>query len=149
MFGECRLACCSQIIFPRSYFPAFLVQSLDDWVRDADDQLTGRPPIWYKAFVWVELLFHLPYFFAATYAFVRGANWIRDVSIMYATAVLASMVAIMPAAWELSHAPLQTKLTLQSVLAIWCLLPVLLIQRVWNPRVFDYAAEDKSGKKKQ
>lgn len=139
-----------QLIFPRQYFPLFLRNSLDDWVRDADDVLTGTRPVFFQAFVWVELFFHIPYFIVAIYAFVQGKNWIRDVSIVYATAVLGSMVAVMPEAWDRSHAPLQTKMMLQSVLAIWCVLPILLMQRVWNPRVFDYAAAPTvTNKKKQ
>ena len=137
-----------QIIFPRQYFPLFLRTSLDDWVRDADDVLTGTRPVFFQAFVWVELFFHIPYFCAAIYAFVRGKNWIRDVSIVYATAVLVSMVAVMPEAWDRSKAPLQTKLMLQSVLVIWCILPTLLMQRVWNPNVFNYPIAG-AGKKKQ
>jgi len=53
-------------------------------------------------------------------------------------------------AWDRSHAPLQTKLLLQSVLAIWCLIPLLLLKRVWAERVFDFEeSSSKTGKKKQ
>lgn len=139
-----------QIIFPRSWFPAVLRSTLDDWVRDADDVLTGTRPVFFQAFVWVELVFHIPYFCFALYAFAKGRNWIRDVSIIYATAVLLSMVAVIPESWDRSKAPLQTKLMLQSVLAIWCVLPLLLLQRVWSRNVFDYpVATGVAGKKKQ
>ena len=86
----------TQIVLPRELFPKFLVQALDDWVRDSDDVLTGTRPLFYRAFVWVELVFHLPYFFFALFAFIKGRNWIRNISMVYAVAVLGSMVAIMP-----------------------------------------------------
>lgn len=60
-------------------------------------------------------------------------------------------VVVVRQAWDRSHAPLQTKLTLQSVLAIWCLIPLLLIKRVWAERVFDFdeGSSSKVAKKKQ
>jgi hypothetical protein len=140
-----------QLIFPREHFPLFLRTTLDGWVKDADDVLTGTAPLFYRVFVWIELFFHIPFFVAAIYAFVRGKEWIRLPTIIYATEVLTSMAVVIAESWDRSHAPLQTKLKLQSVLAIWCILPLMLLVRCWPERMFAQkdAATAVASKKKQ
>lgn len=143
------LICDAQIVFPREYFPSFAVNAMQDWIRDFDDQLARTKPLWFQAFVVVELLFHVPYFFVAAAAFYRGDNRIRTISIVYATAVIASMIPILPEAWVQSTAPLNVKIPCISIYGLWLLIPILLLQRVWNERVFDYETVPASDKKQQ
>lgn len=121
---------------------------MDNWIRDYDDQLSGTAPLWLQSFIVVELLFHLPYFFFAAYAFIKGRNWIRSTTLIYATAVIITMVAIMPEAWVRSSAPMNIKAVLMSVYGLWMLMPVLLLQRVWKEDVFGENLSAK-GKKTQ
>lgn len=59
------------------------------------------PPIapWFKAFVALEVVGQLPFFFVATYAFVTKKNWIRIPAIIYGSVVCTTMVPIL---WELA-----------------------------------------------
>jgi hypothetical protein len=134
---------------PSSWFHSSLQAAFQDWIRDYDDVVLRTSPLWFRSFIWIELLGHIPYFFFAIYAFAKGRNWIRTVTIVYATEVITSMACILPEAWTQSVAPQNVKLALVSIYAIWLLLPVLLLQRVWNERVFDYATVAPASKKKQ
>lgn len=125
------------------------MSAVEDWVRDYDDVLTGNPPLWFKTFIWVELFFHVPYFFVATWAFIRGDNRIRTISIIYATAVIVSMVPIIPEAWTRSTAPVETKMACISVYGLWLLIPILLLIRVWSDHPFNAPKEAPATKKKQ
>lgn len=62
----------TQCIFPSTLFPAWAQQLTHDWIRDYDDQLVATKPIWFQSFIWAELIFHIPYFFVAIYAFTKG-----------------------------------------------------------------------------
>jgi len=143
----------TQLIFPRDPFPPFLRAVVDDWVRDVDDQLVGTRPLWYRTFVWCEMLLHIPYFLFAIYAFARERRWIRQITLVYAAQVLGSMVPIVIESWQRSTSigvSLDRKLRLQGVLAIWCLIPCLLLIRCWPEDSFPPAlTHNTAGKKKQ
>lgn len=54
----------------------------------------GNPPIWFQSLIWVELLFQLPFFFVAAYAFFRQCAWIATPSIIYGIGVAATTFPI-------------------------------------------------------
>lgn len=143
------LLCDAQAFVPSDYFPRFFIHSLQSYIRDFDDRLMAAPPLWFKAIILAELIFQLPYFFFAAYAFIRGRNWIRTTTIIYCTQVLGTMVCILPEAWDRSNAPINTKLGLMSIYGIWAVIPLMLMQRVWKENVFGSSSSEKSGKKQQ
>lgn len=139
----------AQVLLPKAWFPALLQRAMQDWIRDYDDVVLRTAPLWFQSFIWIELICHVPYFFFAVYAFARGRNWIRTTTLVYSTAVITSMCVILPEAWSQSFAPLNTKLALVSIYGIWLLMPILLMARVWNERVFDYATPAPAQSKKK
>lgn len=54
----------------------------------------GNPPIWFQSLIWVELVFQLPFFFVAAYAFARQRAWIAKPSIIYGIGVAATTFPI-------------------------------------------------------
>lgn len=88
----------SQAIIPREHFPLFARNMLDDFLRDFKDPLMTPPlEIWFKSFIYSELVFQFPMFFVGVYAFAKRSNapWIRILLIMYGSFVVATMVPIL------------------------------------------------------
>ncbi|KAK9896919.1 hypothetical protein P389DRAFT_51166 [Cystobasidium minutum MCA 4210] len=57
------LALDTQALFPREYFPKLLTQSLDWFLSTTNDPLfRNGPQPWFRAFLWLELLFQCPVF---------------------------------------------------------------------------------------
>lgn len=54
-----------QAVLPRAYFPKPVRNVLDFHVSTYNDILMANPPVWFKSFVVVELIFQLPFFFYA------------------------------------------------------------------------------------
>jgi hypothetical protein len=54
----------------------------------------GRPPAWFKSFVWCELLFQLPLFFFAAYALWHRRDWIRVPLMIYGAHVATTVLPI-------------------------------------------------------
>lgn len=90
-------------------FPAFAKQMVAGFVNDFDDQLVcgrdhthgsaasaqvGNPPIWFQSLIWLELLFQLPFFFVAAYAFATRQAWIKVPSVVYGIGVAATTFPI-------------------------------------------------------
>jgi hypothetical protein len=83
----------SSFEYPR-WPPRALVDALQDtWARNVDLIFLERP-VWYKAFMWWEMLFFGPYYAAAIYALLRRRNWIRMPSIVYSSVMLTKMSVI-------------------------------------------------------
>jgi len=120
-----------QILTGPSYHPSFLVDMLRNWGRDYDDVLSVTRPMFYQAFVAFELIFHVPFFIVASWAFIVGAEWIRPWCLVYGVQVATTLLSIMPESWVQSSAKIETKLALQAVLSIWLLIPLLLVWRAW------------------
>ena len=46
---------------------------LKSWYcRKFKDSMMVDPPAWFKTFIYCEFLFQFPFFFAASYAFIKG-----------------------------------------------------------------------------
>jgi len=69
-----------QCILPAEYFPKACHDLLQFHLDNFKDPLMGTCPAWLRSIIWCELLLQVPFFLAATYAFVCSKNWIRLVS---------------------------------------------------------------------
>ncbi len=71
-----------------------VVDAIHWWGRTADPLVLVRP-VWWRALIWIEVLLYGPFYAAAIYAFVRGRDWIRIPSVMWATAMLVSVCVVL------------------------------------------------------
>ncbi len=55
----------------------------------------SKNPTWYVSLVACEVLLQLPFFFIASYAFIKRANWIRTPCIVYGAHVATTLVPIL------------------------------------------------------
>ena len=68
------LALDTQALFPKGYFPAALQQTLDYFLTITNDPLFRYgPKPWFKAFLWLELLFQCPVFVLGIIGLGHGA----------------------------------------------------------------------------
>jgi len=124
-----------QIVIPdTSHFsyPAWPPKAVVDlshwWGRTFDPLLHARPP-WWRATIWIDAVLFGPYYAFAIYAFIRGRNWIRIPSIIYASIMLTNVTIIMSEEIWGPHASPH----LASVVganASWVIVPALLLIRM-------------------
>eukprot|EP00850_Spirogloea_muscicola_P000354 SM000001S04756 [mRNA] locus=s1:2006109:2009344:+ [translate_table: standard] len=119
----------AQLVLPAERFPAAL-QSLVRWhVATYKDFLVGEKPLWFVSLVWCEVLFQLPFYVVAVYAFLYERSWIRVPAIVYAAHTATTMVPILTVILcsSLSRAD---RLALTGVYLPFLVLPLLVLLRI-------------------
>lgn len=141
--------------------PRFLFQfrNLLQWyAEEFRDPLVQDPPEWFKSFVFCELVFQLPFFPIAAYAFFKGScRWIRTPAIIYSAHTMTTVIPILSTllfedfssvgAGFQAQGPetLAERLVLVSVYAPYLLIPlILLLFMLRNPY---YKSEEKRKKR--
>ncbi|XP_028321107.1 sigma intracellular receptor 2 [Gouania willdenowi] len=145
-----------QALLPGHVFPQQLKEVLRWYAEGFKDPLVLDPPPWFRSFILCEVLFQLPFFPVAAYAFLRGGcQWIRTPSIIYSTHVATTLVPILahilfyPFPIEPPSGP-QTpreRWLLVSIYAPYLLVPVLLLLTMLLSSAYSPGA--KSSKKKR
>jgi hypothetical protein len=106
------------------------------WYGNTFDPLLMARPMWWKATIWLDVLFFGPFYLAAAYAFIKGKDWIRIPTIIYSSILFTNVFIILS---EEIAGPVVAK-NLPMVLmsnAAWFLFPVFLIWKMWkNPNPF-------------
>ncbi len=124
--------------------PAFVVDLAHWWGRRFDPLLLARP-VWWKATIWIDLLFFGPFYAAAIYAFTRGREWIRLPAILWAAVMMTNVTIILS---EEAFGPFASP-ALAAVVAAnasWLVFPVLVIVRVTRrPPLFGRASSEPTG----
>lgn len=110
--------------------PAWLI-NLSHWYgRTFDPLLMARPPFW-RATIWIDQLFFGPFYAVAIYAFIKGKDWIRFGSIMWASVMLTNVIIILFEEAEGQFAsPDFTRVVLANL--SWIIFPVILLFRMWK-----------------
>lgn len=125
-----------QPLFPAELFPASLKQLLAWYAVEFKDPMMADPPIWFKSFVYCELIIQLPFFPFAAYAFFKGGcKWIRTPAIIYGTHVATTVTAILAHILfqdfsESKHPGPETfeeRLTLLSIYSPYFVIPVMIV----------------------
>jgi len=62
--------------------------------RQFDPVLLARPA-WWRATIWIDALFFGPFYMLAIYAYIKGRNWIRFGSIVWASVMLTNVTIIL------------------------------------------------------
>ncbi|XP_059763995.1 sigma intracellular receptor 2 [Balaenoptera ricei] len=146
-----------QAVLPRDLYPVEL-RNLQQWyTEEFKDALLQNPPVWFKSFLFCELVFQLPFFPIATYAFFKGGcRWIRTPAIIYSVQTMTTLIPILSTVLleDFSKAScfkgqgpktFHERLFLVSVYMPYFLIPlILLLFMLQNPY---YKSEEKRKKK--
>jgi hypothetical protein len=126
-----------QIVIPdASHFtypawPPRAIVDLGHWWGQTVDLLLFARPAWWRATIWIDALLFGPYYAFAIFAFIKGRNWIRMPSVIYASVMLTNVTIILSEEIWGPHATPH----LASVIganASWVIAPILIILRMWK-----------------
>jgi hypothetical protein len=110
--------------------PPPLVDLVHWWGRTFDPVLMARPP-WWRATIWIDSLFFGPFYAFAIYAYVKGRNWIRLPSIIWASVMITNVTIILFEEMLGPHATPHPGVVLIAN-AAWFIFPILVIYRMWK-----------------
>jgi hypothetical protein len=110
--------------------PARLVDLVHWWGHTYDPVLIARPT-WWKATIWIDALFFGPFYAFAIFAFLRGKNWIRMPSVIWAAVMMTNVTIILSEETWGPHATPQLGMVLFAN-AAWFIFPVLVLVRMWK-----------------
>jgi hypothetical protein len=108
--------------------PAKLVDLVHWYGTNFDPVLMARPA-WWRATIWIDALFFGPFYVFAIYAFIKGRNWIRLGSIIWASVMLTNVTIILFEEVKGEHAsPALMRVFLSN--AAWVIFPVIVLYRM-------------------
>jgi hypothetical protein len=115
--------------------PAFIVDAVHNYGHTFDPLLIARPA-WWRATIWIDVLFFGPFYVAAIYAFWKSKNWIKVPALVYSGMMLSNVLIIL---FEEFNGPTATP---QPIIVLllnlpWLLMPIYIIFRTTRaPQLF-------------
>jgi len=110
--------------------PAWMVNLVHWYGHNFDPVLMARPA-WWRATIWIDSIFFGPFYAVAIYAYWKGKNWIRFVSIVWASVMLTNVSIILFEEVMGEHASPQLGRVFLSN-AAWVIFPVMVMYRMWR-----------------
>ena len=107
--------------------PAILVDLVHWWGRNFDPVLMARP-VWWKVTIWWDSLFFGPFYGFAIYAYIKGKNWIRIPSIIWASVMLSGVAVILAEELFGAHATPNRPIVLLAN-GPWVIIPLFILLR--------------------
>jgi len=101
------------------------------WYGHTFDPVLIARPVWWKMTIWLDDLVFGPFYVVAIYAYVKGKNWIRMPSVIYASILLTNVTIILGEEYAGQYAAPNFLMVLLANLA-WILFPLLIIGRMWG-----------------
>ena len=127
--------------FTYPIWPPRALVDLFHWYGRTYDPLIVLRPVWWRATIWIDVLFFGPFYVFAIYAYIRGREWIRIPSIIYSSVILTNLVIIFSEEFVGPSASPQPLIVLLENLA-WVLFPIYIIYRMWrSPAPFTRPAQ--------
>jgi hypothetical protein len=126
--------------------PSKLVDLVHWYGRNFDPVLMARPA-WWRATIWIDSLFFGPFYAVAIYAFIKGKNWIRFGSIMWASVMITNVSIILFEEVNGEHASPQLMRVLLSN-AAWVIFPLIVLYRMWRS-IHPFSTIPNEGEKSQ
>lgn len=115
--------------------PKFIIR-LNHFVGQFDKALFYRDP-WWRATIWIDVLLFGPFYIAAIFAFIKGQNWIRIPTIMWATMMLTNVTIILFTEFADPKYAGGKPLPILGANLLWILIPILVIFRMaFYPNTF-------------
>jgi hypothetical protein len=108
--------------------PRAMVDMVHWWGRSFDPPLMAREA-WWRATIWIDAVFFGPFYAAAIYAFVKGKEWIKTPSIIWASVMMTNVTIILFEELAGAHATPRPGVILAAN-APWLLIPPFLIWRI-------------------
>ncbi|CAO2644398.1 Sigma intracellular receptor 2 [Lemmus lemmus] len=124
------------VVLPPKLYPQKLSNLLQWYFKEFKDPLMQDPPVWFKSLVVCELVFQLPFFPIAAYAFFKGnCRWIRIPAIIYAVHTITTLIPILSTllledfskAVALRPKNFRERLTLIAVYVPYLIIPIILL----------------------
>jgi hypothetical protein len=101
------------------------------WWGNTFDPLQNARPMWWKATIWLDVLFFGPYYLAAAYAFIKGKDWIRIPTLIISSILFTNVFIILfEEIWGATPAHNLPMVLLAN--APWLLFPVFLVWKMWK-----------------
>jgi EXPERA (EXPanded EBP superfamily) len=110
--------------------PRPLVDLIHAYGRMYDHDLIARP-VWWKMTIWIDNLLFGPFYVVAIYAYVKGKNWIRLPSVIYASMLLTNVIIILGEESAGQFASPNFPFVLADNL-LWLVFPLIIIGRMWS-----------------
>ena len=110
--------------------PGPAVDLIHWWGRTFDHDLIARP-MWWKMTIWIDNLFFGPFYVLAIYAYVKGKEWIRMPSVVYASMLLTNVLIILGEEYAGQYASPSFPIVLLANVP-WLVFPLLIIGRMWR-----------------
>lgn len=108
--------------------PAPLVDLVHSY-GNALDPLQVARPVWWKMTIWIDVLGFGPFYAFATYAFIRGRDWIRIPTVFWAGLMVANVTIILGEEFAGPHATPYPLIVFLLNLP-WLLFPLAAVARV-------------------
>jgi hypothetical protein len=106
-----------------------------------DHDLVARP-VWWRMTIWIDDLFFGPFYVVAIFAYMKGKDWIRMPSVIYASVLLTNVFIILGEEYAGQNAAPNFLVVLLANLP-WLVFPLLIIGRMWRAeRPFTAAVTD-------
>ena len=110
--------------------PRPIVDLVQSYGHLHDHDLLARP-VWWKMTIWIDDLLFGPFYVVAIYAYIKGKNWIRMPSVIYASVLLTNVTIILGEEYAGQYAAPNFLMVVLSNLA-WIVFPLLIIGRMWG-----------------
>jgi emopamil binding protein len=110
--------------------PRPFVDMIHSYGNTIDPLLMARP-VWWRTTIWIDTLFFGPFYAAGLYALLKGKDWIRLPSIIWAAMLITNVLIILSEEISGPHAAPNVLVVLALNLP-WLLVPAFMIYRMWK-----------------
>jgi hypothetical protein len=114
--------------------PRAIVDLVHWWGRNFDPPLMAREA-WWRATIWIDVLGFGPFYAAAIFAFVKGRDWIRLPSLLWAAMMTTNVIVILFEELAGAHATPRPGVVVAANLP-WLLMPALTVARMRREHPF-------------
>jgi len=121
--------------FEQPIWPPEPFISLIHWYGETFDPLLMARPPWWRMTIWVDSLFYGPFYALATYAFIKGRDWIRIPAFFYSGMMFMGVTVILGEEVAGPHATPYLPFVLGLNLP-WLLMPIFLTLRLRKDHPF-------------
>lgn len=110
--------------------PRFAVDAIHWWGSTFDHDLMARQA-WWKMTIWIDNLGFGPFYVVAVYAYVKGKEWIRLPSVIYASMLLTNVLIILAEEYAGAYTSPHLPIVLLANLP-WLAFPFIIIARMYS-----------------
>lgn len=124
-----QIAISNPASFTPPVWPPRAAIALVHWWEKTYDPLLWARPAWYRATIWIDVLLFGPFYAAAIVAFLRGRDWIRLPSLVWAGLMFANVTIILFDELAGAYASPHPWVVVGANLS-WIIMPLVMIWRM-------------------